>query len=204
MSDCPLQDTTKDVRELLCKGRPHGAQCRADTRWCARYYLPSHPRPCTSYPDQGTLDWHLPTLPIWARGSLVPFRIWPGVSIPAHDLPQRRRRVLFLSGPLTSLCAGASLEAMGDDFVRGLGIGVPSRVARIWDLQSGLLRNSQLKRSRRNRTAATGRRALGPVGVPRKEKARLKAKIGHPGPIAGMSSAHLGPDWSFFSFAGVC
>lgn len=109
-----------------------------------------------------------------------------------------------MSGPLSSLCAGASLEAMGDDFVGGLGIGIPSKVARIWNLRSGLLRNNQLKRSRRNRTAATGRRALGPVGVvPRKEKTRLKAKIGHPGPIAGMSSARLGPDWSGFFLAGA-
>lgn len=128
---CLLGDTTEDVCKLLCTGKRMRHTSRAGTRWCARYYRPSHPRPCSSHPDQGTLNWHLPTLPIWGRGSLVPFRIWSGVPTPAHDLPQRRRRVLFLSGPL---CAGASLEATGEDFARGLGTGVPSKVVRIGDL----------------------------------------------------------------------
>ena len=162
------------VCELLCKGKhmEHGA----GMRWCARCYRPSHPRPCSSYPDQGTLDWHLPTLPIWGRGSLVPFRIWPGVLIPAHDLPQRRRRVLFFVW--TCLCAGASLKATREDFVKGLGTGTPSQGCSYrgfvkWINYSVIIS----QRSRRNRTAATGRRVLGQVEVPRKEKTGLKANI---------------------------
>lgn len=140
------------------------------THWCARCYRPSHPRPCSSYPDQGTLDWHLPTLPIWGRGSLVPFRIWPGVLIPAHDLLQRRRRVLFLSGrpSVPGHPWRRRVRSLPEVWAQAL---LPRLVV------SGICRNNQPERSRRNSTAATGRRTLGQVGVPRKEKTGLKAKV---------------------------